>query len=51
MRTDYKKLEKMYAINDSTDRVNRGVKLKGWIIAFLFSVLFYGLFFVVYYFK
>lgn len=51
MRTDYKKLEKMYAINDNTDRVNRGVKLKGWIIAFMFSALFYGLFFIVYSFK
>lgn len=51
MQTDYKKLAKMYATNDTTDRVNRGVKLKGWLIAFIFSGLFYGFFFAVHYFK
>lgn len=37
MITNYKKLDKIHAMNNPDDCANRGVTLLGWILAFVFS--------------
>ena len=39
----YKTLDSLYAATESNDRANRGVKVKGWLIAAAFSAIVWGL--------
>lgn len=45
-QTCYKTLDKIHAENDQNDRANRGVKLKGFILALCFSAVMWYLVFL-----